>query len=123
WPAKSSYRQAKRRLAFVETLEQRTLLAADIAADQLLIEFNPNAAPQAKAAVYAAISGQVKEHIHTPAMVNARAGDLDLVSLPAGYGIQKAIDRIQNNPSVLHAEPNWIFHPQVASNDPYYTSG
>jgi subtilisin family serine protease len=56
-------------------------------------------------------------------MVNVGVGDLDLVSLPAGLGVQKAIDRIQNNPAVLHAEPNLIFHSQVASNDPYYTQG
>jgi subtilisin family serine protease len=117
-PQRRSHRTAR-----FETLEARTLLAADMAPDQVLIQFNPKVSPQAEAAVYAAISGHVKEHIHTPAMIHAGAGDLDVVNLPPGYGIQKAIDRLQNNPAVRHAEPNWIFHTQMASNDPSYTNG
>jgi hypothetical protein len=112
-----------RRFAFLEQLESRAMLAADMAPDEILIQFNPHVADQAKAAVIAALSGHIKENIHTPAMSVAGDGDLEVVSLPPGLGIQNAIDRVKNTPAVLHAEPNFIFHPLDTPNDTYYTSG
>ncbi|HUE74874.1 MAG TPA: S8 family serine peptidase [Pirellulaceae bacterium] len=112
-----------RRFRTFEMLENRCLLAADFVDGQLLIQFQAHASDQAKAAAFGQIGAALQENIHTPAMKEAGAGELSLVTLPRGSGIQEAIERLKNHPAVQYAEPNWIFHPQATSNDPYYTQG
>jgi hypothetical protein len=98
-------------------------MAADFAPHELLIQFNAHASEQAKAAAFGQIAATVREHIHTPAMRDAGEGELVRVTLPGQIGIEQAIQHLQNNPAIEHAEPNWIFHTNAVSNDPYYTQG
>lgn len=50
-------------------------------------------------------------------------GDLELARVAPGLTVAAAIRRLQSHPAVEFAEPNWIYHHQATSNDPYYTSG
>lgn len=118
-------RKARRRsqgLA-IERLEARLLLSADFAADQLLVQFQPNATAANRAKALAAISGNIQDHIQTTPMRAVGRTGLELVQLASGWDVLKAVQKLQKNPFVALAEPNWVVQPQSVSNDPYYTSG
>ena len=109
--------------AAVESLEVRLLLAADFAAGQLLIQFQPNATALAKAQVLAEVSGNIQEHIQTAAMRASGNAGFDLVQIAPGLNVLDAAQRLKQNPLVAMAEPNWVFQHQSISNDPYYSNG
>jgi len=50
-------------------------------------------------------------------------GDLDLVMLPPGRSLAQLVRAFANDPDVEFAEPNWVYHHDASSNDPYYTNG
>lgn len=99
------------------------LLTADFAPDQLLVQFQPNVSTFQQAKALAAISGNIQEHIQTTTMRAAGRAGVELVQLAPGLDVLKAVQKLQRNPLVALAEPNWVIQQQSISNDPYYTSG
>lgn len=90
---------------------------------EMLVQFAPNASPQAKGAARARIGATAVEVV---ARGNARAdggGDLELVRIPPGLSVAAAVRGIQADAAVTFAEPNWIYTHGLVSNDPYYTNG
>ncbi len=49
--------------------------------------------------------------------------DIELTSFPAGRNINDVIARLQADPSVEYAEPNWIYTHTAVSNDPFFVNG
>ncbi len=107
----------------VEALEERCVLAADFAADQLLVQFQSNIAANAQAEVLALVSGKIQEHVQTALMRAAGNNGFDVLQLAPGSDVLAAAARLKNNPWITFAEPNWKFTTQSTSNDPYYSSG
>lgn len=50
-------------------------------------------------------------------------GDIVLLSVPTTGTMQARIDALLKDPSVEFAEPNWLVHTAVVSNDPGFTQG
>jgi subtilisin family serine protease len=89
--------------------------------NELLIKFKAGTGESVKAAVFARISGQVKERIITAAMKHA--GDNEGVylvhsSMQALYAVSRA-----KGVEVQYAEPNYIYVHGAVSTDSYYTNG
>jgi thermitase len=61
---------------------------------------------------------QVAEAIHTPVMRAAGASPLYRVKVDS---VPDAIRRLNSDPRVAYATPNWIMRVDYTSNDPYYT--
>ena len=96
---------------------------ARFAAGEMLVQYTPDASPQAKGAARARVGGTAIELV---ARGNARAdggGDLELVRIPPGLSVAAAVRGIQADTAVAFAEPNWIYTHDATSNDPYYANG
>jgi len=50
-------------------------------------------------------------------------GDLELMRLPPGMSVARAMDRLEAHFAVEYAEPNWVYYHDAVSNDTYYTNG
>ena len=90
---------------------------------EMLVQFAPDATPQAKGAARARVGATTIEVV---ARGNARAdggGDLELVRIPPGLSVAAAVRGIQADPAVTFAEHNWIYTHDATSNDPYYANG
>jgi subtilisin family serine protease len=103
-------------------LEDRTLLSASYAPNELLIQFKPGISDQVRSQVRGSVDAILLEPIHTRAMVASGEGVLERVQLTAAADLQQAIQRLNSQPGVRFAEPNWIYRHQAVSNDPYYTN-
>lgn len=87
--------------------------------NEILVQFEPQASADAKAAARARVRGQAIEVVSA---ARGGRGDLELVRIPPGLSVADAVRGIQGE-SVTFAEPNWIYtHGQTIS-DPYYTNG
>lgn len=121
--SRSSRRSANARHCRFESLEDRALLAADFLPDRLLIQFKPDADPGAEESVRGLVASTAAHHIHSPAQDFASDGLLEEVDLPPGLSVDEAIQRLEHNPAVAYAEPDYWIQPAAVSNDPYYTNG
>jgi len=115
------HRKSTRRAEF-EPLEDRRMLSAAYAANEILVQFAANAAPAAMAAARSAVGGRAIEAIQTAAMRGVGSGVLERVALGRGVSVERAIAALANRPGVVFAEPNWKLSTSAASNDPYYTT-
>lgn len=120
----------------VEWLESRALLSAiggvpgnpqgslaEHVPGEILVQFRPQVNGNTTTAVQTAIGGTVLENIQTAAMLRSGQGVLQRVSVAPGLSIQQAIELAKSDPSVVFAEPNYIYRKEVISNDPQYTNG
>jgi subtilisin family serine protease len=112
----------------VEQLERRQLLAADLLGreyvpDEILIQFVSQVTPAQMERTRAAVGGQLKEVIHTSVMQDAGSGRLELLQLDRNIGVAEALRKLERNPAVVFAEPNYIYRTAAVSNDTYYTNG
>lgn len=105
-----------------EGLEDRRMLAAAWADGEILVQFAANASAAAKASARALVRGRSIEAIQTKALGQNGVAALERVALGKGIGVQQAIQRLQNRPGVVFAEPNWKLSASAVSNDPYYTT-
>ena len=120
-------RELLRRLN-VETLEDRRLMAVDLAGreylpNEVVVQFAPDATVDQRAYVRSMLGGTLVESIQTPTMKASGTGAMDRVGLGNGMGIEAAIAAVEKMPRVMFAQPNYIVHPTVVSNDTYYTNG
>lgn len=96
---------------------------AEFVPNEILVQFRGGTDENGRAAAHAAVGGR---YVETIVDGNARRdgrGDLELVALPPGMTVAAAVARLRAHPSVEFSEPNWVYHHQATSNDPYYTNG
>ena len=105
-----------------EGLEDRRMLAAAWADGEILVQFAASASAAARAEARGLVQGRAIEAIQTKAMGQNGVGVLERVAIGRGLGVQQAIQRLQNRPGVVFAEPNWKLSTSAISNDPYYTT-
>jgi subtilisin family serine protease len=105
-----------------EALEDRRMLAAAFADNEVLIQFAANASEAVRKSARAVVSGRAAEAIQTAAMRDAGVGVLERVMLGRGVTVERAMTALQNRPGVVFAEPNWKLATSAVSNDPYYTT-
>lgn len=91
--------------------------------DEVIVQFQPGASEQAKAAARNSVGAVFQEQLVNGLWRNDGKGDLELVKLPPGLAIAAAVRGLEVNANVEFAEPNWTYHHQEVSNDPYYTEG
>jgi subtilisin family serine protease len=90
---------------------------------EVLVKFRPGTAAADKVAARGRASAVGVEAITTPLMRQQGAGELELLRLPAGMSVARAMDRLETHFAVEYAEPNWIYYHDATSNDTYYTNG
>lgn len=106
----------------VEMLEERRLLAADFIANEVLVQFEPDATPELRAQIRPAGS-VLAETIHTAMMQRSGAGVIEKITLDANMTVEQAVDYFSRQDGVLAAEPNYVYDIAAISNDTYYTNG
>ena len=79
---------------------------------ELLVQFQPSLSHEAYADALARVGGRFVERV---------SGDLHRIALPAGVDLSAAIQALHAHPGVDFAEPNWLYHTDTVSDDPYYT--
>ncbi|HUP70531.1 MAG TPA: S8 family serine peptidase [Acidimicrobiales bacterium] len=89
-------------------------------ADELVVGYQPGATPTQRAGARSRAGAQLKENVVAG---QGQTGAVELVRLPAGSDRGAAERRIEQDPAVAYAEPNWIYTHAATSNDPYYTGG
>jgi subtilisin family serine protease len=96
--------------------------APDFVPGEVIVKFRADASQAARGAALQAAGASVRERIVTASM--RRNGDAEgLTVVHSGMGTGAAIQRLQSDPSVEYAEPNWIYRHNATSNDTYFTNG
>jgi len=103
----------------VETLEIRTLLAADFVPGELVIQYDPNMAP----ALMALNQNQNAEVLQKIDPVGKDAATVARIRVPVGKDVMSMAQEYQKLPGVLSAEPNYILKKAAVSNDTSYVNG
>jgi Subtilisin-like serine proteases len=108
--------------------EAVTLKSASVKANyeyvpnEIIVKFKEGTDASKKDAVFAKLSGKLKEKILTKMM--EKSGDkngIDLVSVSGT--VDDAIAAAKANPEVEYAEPNYVYQHDATSNDTYFTNG
>src|SRR5258708_3325161 len=84
--------------------------------DTVLLKPNPAVTPPQMATQHAGLHARCEHRF--PAL-----GSLEIVKLPPGVSVEKALERYQRSGLVEYAEPDYEVHTQLSPNDPFYTSG
>ena len=90
---------------------------------EVLVKFRPGTAAADKASARGRASAVAAEVVTTPLMRQQGIGDLELMRLPPGMSVARAMDRLEAHFAVEYAEPNWVYYHDAVSNDAYYTNG
>jgi len=90
---------------------------------EVLVKFRPGTAAADKASARGRASAVAAELVTTPLMRQQGVGDLELMRLPPGMSVARAMDRLETHFAVEYAEPNWVYYHDATSNDTYYTNG
>ena len=90
---------------------------------EVLVKFRPGTAAADKASARGRASAVAAEVVTTPLMRQQGIGDLELMRLPPGMSVARAMDRLEAHFAVEYAEPNWVYYHDATSNDTYYTNG
>ena len=112
--------------AQVQTSDTSKSVGAKSVPAELLVQFKEGVAPQEQGRAYGRIKAQAIETIVSGnKQTGTGRGDLVRVRYPQAElpSQAEAMRRIQEDPAVDFAEPNWIYTHQATSNDPYYTTG
>lgn len=91
--------------------------------NEVLVQYRPGVSAQQKADALGRVGAVFEENVVNGPWRRDGKGDLDLAKLPPGIGIAAAVRRLEADPAIEFAEPNWIYYHNATSNDPYYTNG
>ena len=107
--------------ASVAQVAARVDAAPEFVPGEMLVRFRDGATVMSRGAAMRAARATTHEKIVTPAML--RRGDREGVHLMrTSMDVRGAIAALRGNADVEYAEPNWIYHHEVVSNDPYIGS-
>ena len=88
----------------------------------MIVKFRSGASTVARTRAMRGARATLRERILTASM--RRRGDTDGVQvLQTDMDVTAAVATMQNDPDVEYAEPNWVYHHEAVSNDPYVTNG
>ena len=90
---------------------------------EVLVKFRPGTAAADKASARGRASAVAAEVVTTALMRQQGVGDLELMRLPPGMSVARAMDQLEGHFAVEYAEPNWVYYHDATSNDTYYTNG
>jgi subtilisin family serine protease len=90
---------------------------------EVLVKFRPGTAAADKASARGRASAVAAEVVTTPLMRQQGIGDLELMRLPPGMSVARAMDQLEAHFAVEYAEPNWVYYHDATSNDTYYSNG
>ncbi len=90
---------------------------------QVLVQFRYGVSEETKEAIRRRVDAHVEEVVVAQERRSDSKGDLELWNLPPGLAVAQAVRELERDPAIEFVEPNWIYHHQSSSNDPYYTSG
>lgn len=91
--------------------------------NEVLVQYRPGVSAQQKADALGRVGAVLEENVVNGPWRRDGKGDLDLAKLPPGIGIAAAVRRLEADPAIEFAEPNWIYYHNATSNDPYFTNG
>ncbi len=81
--------------------------------DEVIVRFKEHVHDRDRVRVHASIRAAVKKKIRS-------VKELDLVKLPRGLSVRKALEAYRSRPDVHYAEPNYIVHTTATPNDPRF---
>ena len=87
---------------------------------ELLVGYRPGASPEQRANARSRASAQLADRV---VRGEGDRSEVELVRIPQGSDRSAAMRRLQEDPSVTYAEPNWVVQHAGASTDPYFTNG
>lgn len=87
---------------------------------ELLVGYRPGATPSQRADARARASAQLQDRVVRGEGLRA---EVELVRLPQGADRSAAARRLQEDPAVAYAEPNWLLTHSAVASDSYYTNG
>lgn len=90
---------------------------------QALVQFRYGVSDETKDSIRRRIGAHAEDVVVAQDRRSDGRGDLELWNLPPGWAVAQAVRELERDPGVEFAEPNWIYHHQASSNDPYYTGG
>jgi len=90
---------------------------------EVLVKFRPGTAAADKAAARGRAGAIGTEAVTTALMRQQGVGDLELVRLPPGMSVARAMGQLEAHFAVEYAEPNWVYYHDATSNDTYFTNG
>ncbi len=94
----------------------------EFVAGEMIVKFRSGASTVARTRAMRGARATLRERILTASM--RRRGDTDGVQvLQTDMDVTAAVATMQNDPDVEYAEPNWVYHHEAVSNDPYVTNG
>ena len=94
----------------------------DYVPNEIIVKFKEGTEVSKKEAVYAKLSGKVKEKILTKMM--EKFGDKNGIELLSVSGtVDDAIAKAKTNKEVEYAEPNYVYHHDAVLNDTYFANG
>ena len=99
-------------------LHSATSANTDYVPGEILVQFAPGSASNGLHLALGQVNGNVMEDVG-----GHSAPGLVRVSIGNGMTVEKAIEILSHNPNVQFAEPNYILHADLVSNDPLYTGG
>jgi thermitase len=85
---------------------------AKAAPDEVIVRFEQSADADQRGRARGAVNARVKKQLPVQGM--------QLLGLPAGTSPAVAAGRLENQPGVLYAEPNWSRHALGSVDDPYF---
>ncbi len=97
-------------------------------AGQVLVQFKPGVSARERLAVRGRLGVRRHQRLLRHALPAAGATSLDasaleLITLPEGLSVARALSRLRREPSVRFAEPNWMNRFQALANDDYVEAG
>jgi hypothetical protein len=88
--------------------------------NELVVGYRAGTTPERRASARGRADAKLQERVVRSA---TGRGEVELVRIPAGADRATAARRLQADPAVAYAEPNWVYTHAATSNDPYYTDG
>ena len=94
---------------------------AEFVQGELLVKFKKGKSALGKGKAMGLLKASLKEHVHTEGMKSS-GDDEGIYVLGVSEDVFIASKKAKGLLEVEFAEPNWVYHHQATSNDPYYTS-
>ncbi len=93
------------------------------ASDEVMVQFRAGVGSAARQLVADHLGARIKQVLLAETGRADRKGDLQLFTLPGGLDVAQALVMLAREADVEFAEPNWLYHGDVAGVDEVYRRG